>query len=69
VALEKSLPGDDPAAPLAWVIVDEVIYGDTSPWPAGPDGEGEALQRITPDPGDSGNDPTNWQAAAPTPGR
>jgi len=69
LALEKSLPGDNPAAPISWVIVDEVIYGDTAPWPAGPDGQGEALQRIAPDPGASGNDPTNWQAAAPTPGK
>ncbi|MEN6578290.1 MAG: lamin tail domain-containing protein [Phycisphaerales bacterium] len=69
VALEKSLPGDNPAAPISWVIVDEVIYADAAPWPAGPDGQGSALQRIAPDPEASGNDPTNWQAAAPSPGK
>ncbi len=68
VALEKSLPGDDPASPVAWVIVDEVIYGDAVPWSVGADGEGDALHRITSDPETSGNDPTNWQAAPPTPG-
>ena len=69
VALERSPIGDDPADPVAWVVVDEVIYGDTAPWPASADGQGDALQRITPDPEASGNDPTNWQAAEPTPGR
>jgi hypothetical protein len=69
IALEKSLPGDNPADPVAWVIVDEVIYGDVAPWPIGPDGQGDALQRIMAGPDDSGNDPTNWQSAAPTPGK
>ncbi len=69
VALERSLPGDNPASPIAWVIVDEVIYGDMAPWPVSPDGQGDALQRISAAPEFSGNDPTNWQAATPTPGR
>ncbi len=69
VALEKSLPGDNPATPVAWVIVDEVIYSDADPWPAGADGQGLALQRIVAGPDDAGNDPTNWFAAAPTPGK
>jgi hypothetical protein len=69
VALEKSLPGDNPAAPVAWMIVDEVIYGDTDPWATDADGRGSVLQRITSAPEVSGNDPTNWQAAEPTPGK
>ncbi len=69
VALEKSLPGDNAGAPVAWVIVDEVIYSDAAPWPAGADGQGDALQRIMSGPDDSGNDPTNWQAVPPTPGK
>ncbi|MGE5294388.1 MAG: lamin tail domain-containing protein, partial [Solirubrobacterales bacterium] len=69
VALERSLPGDNPVSPIAWAIVDEVIYGDMAPWPASPDGLGDALQRISAGPESSGNDPTDWQAATPTPGR
>jgi len=67
IALEKSQPGEDPAVPLAWVIVDEVIYSNVSPWPTTAAGRGSALQRIGA--GYSGNDPTNWRAAPPTPGR
>jgi hypothetical protein len=66
VALEKSL--SDGSSP-AWAVVDEVIYSDVAPWPAGADGDGQALQRIAADPERSGNDPTNWQAAVPTPGK
>jgi len=69
LALEKSQPGGDPNDPIAWVIVDEVNYSDVPPWPAGPDGQGAALQRVYPDQGHSGNDPTNWKAAPPTPGK
>ncbi len=69
VALERSVAGESPASPIAWVIVDEVIYADTTPWPTSPDGQGDALQRVSPDPGSSGNDPANWQAAPPSPGR
>jgi hypothetical protein len=69
VAVEKSQPGTAPADPLVWVLVDEVIYGDVAPWPAGADGGGLALQRRSADAEHAGNDPTNWQAAPPTPGR
>jgi len=69
VALEKQLPGDNSAEPAAWAVVDEVIYSDVAPWPAGADGDGQVLQRIAVAPDRSGNDPTNWQAAAPSPGK
>jgi hypothetical protein len=69
VALEKSQSGADASDPLVWGVVDEAIYSDVSPWPAGPDGQGEALQRLHADPTHCGNDPANWQSAAPTPGK
>ncbi len=69
IALEKSQPGENPAAPIAWVIVDEVIYSNAAPWPANANGQGNALHRTHAEATYSGNDPTNWKAAAPTPGK
>jgi hypothetical protein len=66
LALEKPLVTDDPDDP-GWAMIDEVIYSDVAPWPATPDGQGDALQRVGPD--GSGNDPANWEASSPTPGR
>jgi hypothetical protein len=67
VALERPQSGDLPGEPPAWVVVDEVIYSDQSPWPCGSDGSGNSLQRL--DLLAAGNDPLNWTAAAPTAGR
>ncbi len=62
---------EQPPSPVAgfvpYVLVEEVNYSDLPPWPGGADGTGNSLQRIA-----SlafGDDPANWQAAAPTPGR
>ncbi len=65
VALEKPLAADLAGEPLIWVIADEVIYGDQAPWP-GADGTGDSLQRLSLV--QSGNDPSNWRSALPTPG-
>ena len=67
LGLERSQTGGDPAE-SAWLLVDEVIYSDASPWPAGSDGTGKALQRIQTDAAHSGSDPANWIAASPSPG-
>ncbi|MBN1360467.1 MAG: lamin tail domain-containing protein [Sedimentisphaerales bacterium] len=68
LALEKPQATGDINDPVAWVVVDEVIYADVAPWPTTPDGQGDALQRLSADPTQSGNDPANWQAAPASPG-
>jgi hypothetical protein len=49
------------------VLVDQLDYADVFPWPIEADGAGSSLQRRRPY--QYGNDPVNWKAAAPTPGR
>jgi len=68
LALKKPLAPDQLGDPVSWIIADEVIYADVSPWPKNADGSGDALQRVSADQYHSGNDPENWQAMSPTPG-
>ncbi len=48
------------------VLVDQVEYRNQAPWPTNADGTGFSLQRI--DSSAFGDEPANWQAAAPTAG-
>lgn len=73
--IQLDMPGDvDLAGQRYWILVDRVNFSDgshpdglgTDLWPAGPDGRGWSLQRITLNA--YGNDPINWQAGTPTPG-
>lgn len=60
VALERPLAPDLPEDPVAWVVVDEVVYSDRAPWPTEADGTGRPLVRLS-DRAD-GSDPANWKA-------
>ncbi len=62
IVIQKPEAPDLPGEPVAWVIVDEVIYTDAS----GADGTGESLHRVSI--ARSGNDPSNFRPSAPTPG-
>jgi hypothetical protein len=66
VALERPQPPDWQGDPYSWILVDEVIYANQSPWPDAANGTGLALHRSAA--GRAGNDPANWTAASPTPG-
>ncbi len=46
--------------------MDSIRYNDKAPWPPAADGAGPSLQRLFAT--QYGDDPMNWQAAAPTPG-
>jgi len=48
------------------LVEDEIRYLDHAPWPAGADGTGRSLSRVSGD--DWGNDPANWIDATPSPG-
>jgi hypothetical protein len=67
IALEKPQHPDGTNDPVSWVIVDEVLYADQSPWPCASDGTGNSLQRLS----DlwQGSDPANWASEPPTAAR
>jgi hypothetical protein len=52
---------------VPYVTVEEVRYNNKAPWPPDADGSGPSLQRLSALA--FGNDPINWTAAPPTPGR
>jgi hypothetical protein len=71
VALYKPDPPQglhhDDAGFVPYILADQVTFSDTVPWPGEADGQGPSLQRISAD--KFANDPVNWKAAAPNPGR
>ena len=52
---------------VPYVLMDKVGYNDKDPWPTGADGLGSSLQRRSRT--QYGNDPANWFAEGPTPGK
>lgn len=68
LALERPQASDNPLRPddVSWVIVDEVIYFDASPWQADADGSGLSLNRA--DMQGDGNSASNWGVAFASPG-
>jgi hypothetical protein len=71
LALERPDPPEPPSSPDAgfvpYVLVDGLEYSNRAPWPPQADETGMSLQRVLA--GGFADDPINWQAAAPTPGR
>jgi hypothetical protein len=59
--------GDDLRPTLPFFVLETVAFGNTRPWPPEANGTGAALHRK--DPRGYGNDPANWVAGAPSPGR
>ncbi len=66
VALEKPIGPDLPGESSGWVIVDEVYYAATEPWPVAANGSGQSLHRINV--ADAGRDPSSWSADDASPG-
>lgn len=62
----QNIPGPD-FGYVPYILVDEVDYGNSDPWPATANATGLSIQRIVSHV--YGNDPYNWHAAAPTPGK
>ena len=63
---KPQLPPSADAGFVPQVLVEEVNYLPAWPWPIGADSTGNSLQRLGS--GSFGDDPANWEAAAPTPG-
>lgn len=52
---------------VSYILVDRIDYDNTPPWPVAANGGGNSLNKISV--AVYGNDPTNWFAAVPSPGR
>jgi hypothetical protein len=69
--LKKPDPPQGPSSPefgfVPFIDADQVKYNDNLPWPTAADGGGVSLQKVVLE--DYGDEPTNWVAAIPSPGR
>jgi len=65
--LSLQVPDAPDASGVPYVTIESIRYDNKAPWPANTDGGGASLQRRSALA--FGNDPTNWTAANPTPGR
>jgi hypothetical protein len=61
----QTVPGPDFGL-VPYIIADRVQYSDAAPWPASPDGSGDALKKSVSSL--YGNEALNWQGGTPTPG-
>jgi len=66
ITLEKPQFPDFVGGDYSWVIADETIYANQSPWPLDTAATGKSLKRISFT--QHGWDPTNWQSTLPSPG-
>lgn len=57
--------GAEPVLPF--ILEETIAFGNTMPWPPAASGTGSSLHRI--DLSAYGNDPANWEAGSPSPGR
>jgi hypothetical protein len=76
--IQLSKPDDpDDKGSRTWIRVDRVVYSDglhpqsfaegVDTWPVEAGGQGKSLTRVNPQ--TYGNDPVNWRASVPSPGR
>ncbi|HZO85716.1 MAG TPA: lamin tail domain-containing protein, partial [Verrucomicrobiae bacterium] len=65
--LQLLAPDEPTTNGVPYYAVDTVRYNDRRPWPLAADGGGASLQRLSAT--EYGDDPINWVAARPTPGR
>jgi hypothetical protein len=65
--LRLERPGAPDTNGVPFITIDELRYNDKAPWPPAADGAGASLQRQ--EAAAYANDPINWVAADPTPGR
>ncbi|HEY0455144.1 MAG TPA: immunoglobulin domain-containing protein, partial [Verrucomicrobiae bacterium] len=64
--IKLSKPGTNSSGTVPYILVDQVDYADSAPWPVQADGAGALLQRRQVS--QYGNDPINWAAATATAG-